>query len=87
MGRELIAAKAETAHGNWLAWLDDEFGWSERTARNYMSVAGAFKSASLADFQRWEMTGKPSTPWQPPTKRGRYLIPGALRLLKGHAWS
>lgn len=50
IGRELIAAKAEVAHGNWLDWLDAEFGWSERTARNFMRIAEAFKSARLADF-------------------------------------
>jgi Protein of unknown function (DUF3102) len=50
IGRELIAAKAEAAHGEWLPWLDREFGWSERTARNFMQVADAFKSASVADF-------------------------------------
>ena len=46
----LIAAKAEVAHGEWLPWLKEEFGWSEETARNFMQVAEAFKSATLADF-------------------------------------
>jgi hypothetical protein len=36
--------------GQWLPWLEDEFGWAERTARRYMEVAEAFKSATLADL-------------------------------------
>jgi hypothetical protein len=48
IGRELIAAKAEVAHGGWLDWIDSEFGWKERTAENYMLVARKF--ASVADF-------------------------------------
>jgi len=48
IGHELIAAKAEVAHGEWLPWLETEFGWPARTAQAYMNVAEAFKSASLA---------------------------------------
>lgn len=48
VGRELIAAKAEVAHGEWLPWLEREFGWSIRTADNYMNVAAKF--ASVANF-------------------------------------
>jgi hypothetical protein len=50
IGRELIAAKAMLAHGEWLPWLKDEFGWPARTGQAYMAVAEAFKSASLAHF-------------------------------------
>lgn len=52
VGRELIAAKAELPHGEWLPWLEREFGWDERTARRYMQVAEAFtiKSDSVSDF-------------------------------------
>jgi len=35
IGRELIEAKKGVPHGRWLPWLEDEFGWSDRTARNY----------------------------------------------------
>lgn len=48
IGRELIEAKKQVAHGEWLPWLDTEFGWKERTAENYMLVARKF--ASVADF-------------------------------------
>ena len=49
IGRELIAAKAEVSHGEWLPWLDREFGWSQQTASNYMRVAEAFKLPSLGN--------------------------------------
>lgn len=42
IGRELIAAKAEVGHGQWLRWLDDEFGWATSTADNYMLAARKF---------------------------------------------
>jgi hypothetical protein len=48
IGRELIAAKTTVAHGDWLPWIEDEFGWKERTAENYMMVARKF--ASVAEF-------------------------------------
>jgi hypothetical protein len=49
IGRELIAAKAEVAHGDWLPWLKEEFGWSIRTADNYIAVARKF--ASVANLE------------------------------------
>jgi hypothetical protein len=30
-------------------WLDEQFGWSERTARNYIKVAEAFPSLKIRD--------------------------------------
>ncbi|HEY2617819.1 MAG TPA: DUF3102 domain-containing protein [Acetobacteraceae bacterium] len=50
IGRELIAAKAEVPHGEWLAWLEAEFGWTVRTADKYMHVAGAFKLEPGSNF-------------------------------------
>lgn len=50
IGRELIAAKAEVAHGGWLDWLKDEFGWHQTTASRYMQVAEAFKLSSVHSF-------------------------------------
>jgi hypothetical protein len=43
IGRELIAAKAKVTHGQWLPWLEAEFGWSDQTAYRYMQVARAFQ--------------------------------------------
>lgn len=42
IGRELIAAKAQVGHGHWAQWLQDNFQWRERTARNFMAVAERF---------------------------------------------
>ena len=42
IGRELIEAKADVGHGNWLRWLHDEFGWDQKTAWNYMRVTETF---------------------------------------------
>jgi hypothetical protein len=40
------------SHGQFGKWLDVEFGWSERTVRNFMGVAQRFgKSAKFADLQ------------------------------------
>jgi hypothetical protein len=39
VGGDLIRAKAILGHGRYGRWLKQEFGWSERTARNYTSVA------------------------------------------------
>ena len=44
IGRELIAVKEAIGHGNFTPWLNEQFGWTERTARNYMSVAEQFAS-------------------------------------------
>lgn len=42
IGFELIAAKKEIGHGNWGRWLQKEFEWTERTARNFMAMAERF---------------------------------------------
>lgn len=42
VGRELVAAKDEVGHGNWGAWLKAEFGWTDKTAQNYMRVFETF---------------------------------------------
>ena len=38
-GRLLIEAKAAVRHGEWLSWLRDHTGISERTAQRYMRLA------------------------------------------------
>ncbi len=50
IGRRLIEAKVICGHGNWLPWLDREFGWKENTARNFMRVAELAKSAKFEDL-------------------------------------
>jgi hypothetical protein len=50
IGRELLAAKREVPSGQWLAWLDTEFAWTEDTAQRYMRVARAFQIPHDAVF-------------------------------------
>jgi Protein of unknown function (DUF3102) len=47
-----MRAKELLGHGNFMSWLKAEFRWSERTARNYMSLAAHFqgKTANFADL-------------------------------------
>ena len=52
IGGTLRRAKELLGHGNFLPWLKAEVRWSERTARNYMSLAAHFqgKTANFADL-------------------------------------
>lgn len=50
IGLKLIEVKSLLGHGNFGVWLESEFGWSYRAAARFMQVAGAFKSANLADL-------------------------------------
>jgi hypothetical protein len=52
IGRLLIEAKKAVEHGQWLPWLDAHFGWSERTARHYMYLAGADDPEATAEADR-----------------------------------
>jgi Protein of unknown function (DUF3102) len=42
VGSELRAVKDALPHGQFSRWLRAEFGWTERTARNFMAVAERF---------------------------------------------
>jgi gas vesicle protein len=50
VGNDLLAVKDALPHGQFLPWLKAEFGWSERSAQNFMGVAEQFKSAKIADL-------------------------------------
>jgi hypothetical protein len=50
VGNDLLAVKEALPHGQFLPWLRAEFGWSERSAQNFMNVAEQFKSAKIADL-------------------------------------
>jgi len=50
VGNDLLAVKEAVPHGQFLPWLKAEFGWSERSAQNFMNVAEQFKSAKIADL-------------------------------------
>jgi len=70
IGRDLLAIKEHLKHGQFLAWLHAEFGWSERTARNYMQTAQHFtdKSAIIAVLQPTEVY-RLASPSMPPSVR------------------
>ncbi len=52
IGRDLKFSKSRLGHGNFLSWIDAEFGLAERTAQNFMKVTDKFgdKSANFADL-------------------------------------
>jgi len=47
-GTRLLTVKDRIKHGNFVPWLDVEFGWKVRTAQNMMKVAAEFKNANFA---------------------------------------
>lgn len=53
IGMDLLKVKAVIPHGQFGAWLRAEFGWSVRSATNFMSVAEQFgpKSAMIAELR------------------------------------
>ena len=46
IGAKLRSVKAHLDHGQFGSWLSGEFGWSERTAQNYMRLAEVFGTKS-----------------------------------------
>jgi hypothetical protein len=50
VGKDLLGVKEALPHGRFLQWIRAEFGWSERSAQNFMSVAVQLKSANIADL-------------------------------------
>ncbi len=67
LGHDLLDVKESLPHGQFHNWLKAEFGWSERTARNYMSLANTFGHLDPATLAGAEPTAlsllaSPSTP-------------------------
>jgi protein gp37 len=51
IGRLLIECRERCSHGHWLAWLEAEFGWTDRTALNFMRVYElSLKSETVSDL-------------------------------------
>jgi hypothetical protein len=51
IGQLLTECKKLVGHGNWGAWLEREFGWTDRQARRFMSVQQlAGKTDNLSDL-------------------------------------
>jgi hypothetical protein len=51
-GKDLLAVNAALPHGRFGPWLRAEFGWTERTARRFMTVAERFgpKTDTMSDL-------------------------------------
>ena len=67
IGGRLNECKGICGHGRWLPWLEREFGWDERTARNFMSVHEmSLKSEIVSDLdlpmRSLYLLAAPSTP-------------------------
>jgi hypothetical protein len=67
VGRRLSECKVIAGHGNWLAWLDREFGWDDRTAERFMGVyrlSGKSDNLSNLDIpvSAMYLLAAPSTP-------------------------
>jgi hypothetical protein len=66
IGCHLIECKKLLGHGNWLPWLKWEFGWTDRTALNFMRVAELSKSETVSDLRlpvkALYLLAAPSTP-------------------------
>lgn len=65
IGLRLEEVKEAVGHGQFLNWLEIEFGWSDQTARNYMHVAEKFKNFLNLDHYATSamyLLAAPSTP-------------------------
>ncbi len=66
IGRRLVDAKRIAGHGNWLPWLEREFGWSDSTALRFMQVHELAKSVTVTDLdipiRGLYLLAAPSTP-------------------------
>ena len=66
IGQKLIDVKEHLGHGKFGLWLRLEFEWTDRTARQFMRVAEAFKSENFSDLNfapsALYLLAAPSTP-------------------------
>lgn len=65
IGGKLLDVKEKLNHGEFGVWLDKEFGWSQGTARRYMSVAlniGQIDHGDRFDAKALYLLAAPSTP-------------------------
>jgi Protein of unknown function (DUF3102) len=50
IGRRLALCKNHLRHGLWTKWLEREFGWSQRTADNFISISKLEKSEKISNL-------------------------------------
>jgi len=65
-GERLIEAKATLRHGEWTPWLEQNFEFTDRTARNYMRLAANRKRVADLPTVREALAvlAEPISPWQ-----------------------
>jgi len=64
IGKRLAGVKDILPHGSWLPWIEAEFGWTDRTARNFIQVYEFSKSEIISNLTPTVlyMLAAPSTP-------------------------
>ena len=66
IGKWLTEAKERLGHSNWLPWLKGSFGWTIRTAQNFMAVYNNFKNENFShleiDVSALYLIAAPATP-------------------------
>jgi hypothetical protein len=73
IGRDLAEQKERLGHGNFLKWIDTEFGMSERTAQNFMNVSITFgETANFAVLPKSVLYAL-SAPSMPPEVRDQTI--------------
>jgi hypothetical protein len=92
IGRRLTECKKLVGHGNWLTWLEREFGWSESSALRFMRVYELGKSVTVTDLNLSVATlyllAAPSTPEKARTeiikraKSGETISPAQVRAIR-----
>ena len=48
IGKNLIEAKTLVKHGEWSSWLENNVGFSQRSAQNYMRLARTFSGLDVS---------------------------------------
>jgi Protein of unknown function (DUF3102) len=77
IGRRLTESKEIAGHGGWLKWLDSEFGWTDRTALNFMQV---YSLSLKSTFRIWTYRSRASI-YSPHHRRRRKFAPKSLIVL------
>lgn len=66
IGLKLIEVKKRLPHGKWGEWLACEFGWTDRTAQNFMNIAQRLNPKRVSDLELsrrvLQLLAAPSTP-------------------------
>jgi Protein of unknown function (DUF3102) len=67
IGRRLVECRDNhLKHGEWLSWLEKEFGWTDQTARNFINVYEQSKSKNFLNLDlpvsSLYLLSAPSTP-------------------------